>query len=199
MNLKELFDDDGCDKSHRHSYHEVYEPHFEPLRNEKINILEIGIFEGLSTSAFLDYFPNATIYGVDIFTRLNPEDVPVLEHERVKWAKGDSTIMKELPWEDVKFDIIIDDGKHTPEANKLTFENMFPYLKEDGMYFIEDVHPLDIMSDKDWEFHWLRDNPNDFNMEKMNEFLDVVNQYKTARYDLRENNVLDSYIFKVER
>ena len=199
MNLKELFDDYGCDKSYRHSYHEVYEPHFEPLRNEKINILEIGIFEGLSTSAFLDYFPNATIYGVDIFTRLNPEDVPVLEHERVKWAKGDSTIMKELPWEDVKFDIIIDDGKHTPEANKLTFENMFPYLKEDGMYFIEDVHPLDIMSDKDWEFHWLRDNPNDFNMEKMNEFLDVVNQYKTARYDLRENNVLDSYIFKVER
>ena len=89
--LKELFDKFSCDKASRHSYHEIYEPHFEPLKDKEINILEIGIFKGASTAAFTKYFSKAHIYGIDIFERINPEEVPILNHKRVTWMKGDST------------------------------------------------------------------------------------------------------------
>jgi tRNA G46 methylase TrmB len=66
--LLKIFDKHDCDKgSRKHFYNEVYEPHFEKVRNDPINILEIGVFLGESTAAFHEYFPNANIYGIDIF------------------------------------------------------------------------------------------------------------------------------------
>ena len=47
--LANLFNKYDCDKSKKHKYHEVYEPHFLPVRDKKINILEIGTFKGAST------------------------------------------------------------------------------------------------------------------------------------------------------
>ena len=35
--LKAYFDTYGADKGHKHFYHEIYEPLFEPNRNNKIN------------------------------------------------------------------------------------------------------------------------------------------------------------------
>jgi hypothetical protein len=43
--LKELFNKYDCDKSKKHHYDTVYQPEFEPLQNESINILEIGVFK----------------------------------------------------------------------------------------------------------------------------------------------------------
>ena len=90
MSLGKLFRKYRCDKGTKHNYHKVYSELWESLRDKPINFLEIGIFEGLSTKAFLEYFPKAKFYGIDIFTRLTPEDVPVLNNRRVKWIKGDS-------------------------------------------------------------------------------------------------------------
>ncbi len=45
-------------------------------------------------------------------------------------------------WKKIKkknFDLIIDDGLHTNEANISFFENSFKYLKPDGMFIIEDI------------------------------------------------------------
>jgi hypothetical protein len=41
----------------------------------------------------------------------------------------------------IKFDIIIDDGWHYCEAQKKTLVNFFPFLKENGLYIIEDIYP----------------------------------------------------------
>ena len=38
-----------------------------------------------------------------------------------------------------KFDLIVDDGLHTFEANINTFEELFPLLETDGLFFIEDI------------------------------------------------------------
>jgi hypothetical protein len=49
----------------------------------------------------------------------------------------------EKMWQDIKienFDIIIDDGLHTAEANINLFLNSFHKLKKNGIYIIEDVH-----------------------------------------------------------
>ena len=48
-----------------------YIPHYENLfaniRNDVTKVLEIGVETGRSHRMWLEYFPNATIYGFDIF------------------------------------------------------------------------------------------------------------------------------------
>ena len=202
--LKELFNKYGCDKAKKHHYDTVYQPEFEPLQNESINILEIGVFKGESASAWIDFFPNATVYGLDIFVRVSAEDVPILQHPRVKWLKGDSTHPSvsgaiQKAWPDVQFDIIIDDGLHTPEANAQTFKNLFPFVKSTGSYYVEDVWPLDIASQKDLQHYWLQKSPDIYNMLKMNMFLNQIDDKQVERFDLRKlSGQGDSYIIKVQ-
>tara|TARA_X000001382_G_scaffold42867_2_gene28891 strand:+ start:3381 stop:3968 length:588 start_codon:yes stop_codon:yes gene_type:complete len=148
MNLKECFDKYKCDKSWRHHYYKVYEPAFEKRKNDKINFLEVGVLEGRSTKALLDYFPNMTYYGIDIFARVPIEDLKdITENSRVHLLNHDSTSDK-LPsaikeaWGDISFDFIIDDAVHWPEYQIPTFLNCIEFLKGNGYFWIEDCfHP----------------------------------------------------------
>ena len=96
------------------------------------NILEIGVFKGDSIKAWLEFFPNATIYGIDIFKRVRPQDIKVLNDDRVKWLKSDSTniavrdqIKKE--WPRIRFDIIIDDGSHKQSDQLKALNHFYQY------------------------------------------------------------------------
>ena len=202
--LKEIFNKHNCDKSSKHCYDICYEKDFNLIKNDTINILEIGIFKGESMKAWLEYFPNANLYGVDIFDRVKPENIEVLKNSRVKFLKLDSTaenvkniIKKE--W-NVKFDIIIDDGLHTPSANKLTFLNFIDFLKDNGTFYVEDVWPIDKMKKK---FHpWFKKSNrlNEYTIEKYQEFLKEINLYKTEHIDNRSiTKEPDSYIIKVKK
>ena len=202
--LEELFNRYGCDKAVKHNYHTVYEPEFDTIRNESINILEVGVFKGDSVRAWLEFFPNATIYGIDIFTRVKPEDIDVLQHERVKWLKADSTniavrdqIKKE--WPRIRFDIIIDDGLHTPDANAKTLHNLFPLMKKTGRFYVEDVWPLDIMTTKEMGHWWVKKHPERYNILEMNKFTKEIEGKDVKRFDLRaRSGQPDSYIIRVK-
>jgi cephalosporin hydroxylase len=189
--LLTIFDEHKTDKgSKKHFYHHVYEQHFEPIRNEKINILEIGVFKGASTAAFHEYFPNATIYGIDVFSRVPVEEIEILKEERVKWLKGDSldpSIIKlvEETWPGVQFDLIIDDGAHWPEANRLTFKHLIQFLKEGGKYFVEDVWPFNIMDFSDYNHPWVISAADKLNPTAYNKFLAEISPYKHQLYDVR--------------
>jgi hypothetical protein len=37
-------------------------------------------------------------------------------------------------------DIIIDDGGHTPEQQRITLEELLPHLRPGGVYICEDIH-----------------------------------------------------------
>lgn len=198
--LKTLFDRYGCDKATKHKYHRIYEKYMEPRREDPINILEVGVFKGNSIEAWLDYFPNATIYGIDIFVRVQPEKIAALNHPRVKWARGDSTKSADTVglWPDVKFDFIIDDGLHTPMANKATFDNLVGKLAEGGQFFIEDVFPIDRMTPSEMMTPWVRNNPKDYNTAAFAEFMQSANKYKHERYDNRKLSMQpDSYMFVI--
>lgn len=140
MTLLECFDAHGCDKgTSRHRYDRFYEPIFAPVRLAPLRILEIGIFKGASVAAWIAYFPNAEVIGVDTFERVKPQDVPILRHQRVSWWKLDST--QQVP--DIQpVDIVIDDGSHKPHAQLATLGHYRPLLKAAGRYFIEDVIDL---------------------------------------------------------
>lgn len=203
--LKDLFNKYGCDKAKKHRYNVVYDAEFEALKNEPINFLEVGVFKGHSLQAWLDYFPNATFYGIDVFTRVDPKDIPVLQNKRVKWVKADSTktsIRDLLPvvWGDTKFDIILDDGLHTPRANGQTFNNLYRFLKPGGSYYIEDVWPLHIMSEEEKQHWWVQKYPDRYSNSEMEYFMKQVPRSKMVEFDLRsKSGEPDSYILKFEK
>ena len=198
--LANLFNKYDCDKSKKHKYHEVYEPHFLPVKDKKINILEIGTFKGASTQAFHDYFPNAQIYTIDFFQRTKPENLPILNEERVHWLKADtteSTLPRKMrnEWGNIEFDFIIDDGAHWPMANLLTLKNCMPSLVEGGVYFIEDVWPMERMSFDQLNHPWLTGKPDRYNQLDNNQLLSEMDKYSIKRHDLRKKTKHpDSYI-----
>ena len=48
------------------SYLDIYETYFKDIRNQKLNILEIGVRNGNSIRVWEEYFPNSNIFGLDI-------------------------------------------------------------------------------------------------------------------------------------
>ena len=130
--------DKGTEYGDKHNFTETYEKYFKRFKDKKINILEIGINDGSSLKMWYDYFPNATIYGADI------NDKSDLSNERVNCVVLNQSNKEELDEFakniNLTFDIIIDDGSHHISDQQLTFGSIFPLLKEDGIYVIEDLH-----------------------------------------------------------
>ena len=209
--LVKVFDKYKCDKgSLRHRYDRAYEPTLKLIKNQKINLLEIGIFKGTSVQSWVDYLPNAHIFGIDIFVRTDPKDIKIFNHPRVHWCKCDSTVKPTTEFIEMindefestlenKFDIIIDDGKHTHEAQRKTFENFFPFLKPGGVYFIEDVWPFDIMTSQQKQHKWLKLHPDDFSDEQYQKLLDVISPNDYEYHDLRAGHGPDTFIIKIRK
>lgn len=208
MKLRTLFDTHSCDKGHKHGYETVYEPALEALREKgsDAHILEVGVFRGESLNAFVEFLPEANFYGLDIFVRTTPAQLPILKHSNVDWLKQDTTAPSAgqkvaAKWPDVKFDLIIDDGLHTPKANMQTFNNLMPLLADDGVFYIEDVFPLDRMTEDEINsVAWLRTQPEKYNHMDMMNFNNAVDKFKVKRHDLRKaSGQPDSYIVEVRK
>jgi hypothetical protein len=202
--LRKLFDKYDCDKGRKHNYEKVYEQFFEPLKDKEISILEVGIWKGQSLQVFKDYFPNAQIYGIDIFVRTMPEEIDILTNDNVHWAVMDSTNPNcgsklSKIW-DTKFDIIIDDGLHEPEAQAQTLKTLWPLLKPNGSYFVEDIWPWDIMNfEEKTNNSWLSVQNDTYNDSKYNMFLQELKNKRIERFDLRKAGKGDSYVFKLTK
>ncbi len=204
--LELLLNKYGSDKASKHHYHKVYEAEFDGMRNLPINFLEIGIGRGQCIEAMIDFFPNANFYAIDTFRRIDPKDIPVLKNQYVKWARCDpaKTITRELIdtiWSGVKFDIILDNGVHTPRANGQTFNVFYPYLNDEGMYFIESVWPLHIMNEEEKEHSWIQKHPEDYSKLEMDYFMEQIPYAtKATEFDLRASSGYpDSYIIKIDK
>ena len=125
-----------------------YEEKFESIRNDITKVLEIGVETGRSHRMWLEYFPNANIYGFDIFKfgvdELNrlQKDNPYLD--RSIMFKGDqentNDLEKFLSLHGGDFDIIIDDGGHTMKQQQVSLGVLFNAVKPGGYYIIEDLH-----------------------------------------------------------
>ena len=194
--MRECFDRHGCDKGRRHGYERVYEPAFSDVRYEPLYILEVGIYKGASLAAWVDYFPNATIVGIDTFGRIKPSDIPILNHPRVEWHYHDSTMpIVGLLTEYCRlklFDIVIDDGLHTHTSQRKTFECLMPYAVR---YFIEDVWALDYMTPAEKKHKWLKnDGYSDGEYQKL---MNALKPHDVKFHDLRTGYQPDSFIIEV--
>lgn len=156
--LSQLFNKYGSDKD-VNGYSQLYHTLFSNKRSEPIVMLEIGIGTmtvgvpssmvgyglphykpGGSLRAWRDYFINARIIGLDVQPDTQFDDEPRIETYLCDSTKYDDviTFINKL---DLKFDIIIDDGLHYDAAQLATLYNFYPFLKENGIYIIEDIYP----------------------------------------------------------
>lgn len=120
-------------------YFEIYDQHFNRFKNQDVHVLEIGVSHGGSLLMWKDYFgEDAKIYGVDVEYRCKD-----FESDNIKIfiaSQSDRSFLKSLLNELPRIDILIDDGGHTMEQQIITFEELFPYISENGLYLVEDVH-----------------------------------------------------------
>jgi len=201
--LVELFDKYKCDKgSLKHRYDRVYAPALERFCREPFRMLEIGIFKGNSTEAWVEYFPQVEIVAVDIFTRVPMEDVPILKHPRVHGCKCDSLKGPNEQFYDLLgdgFDVIIDDGLHTHEAQHKTFRNFMGYMKDSGQYFIEDVWAYNRMTPEQKMHPWLKRHEPAFSEKEYDELLNITEAYNVTYHDLRQGFDPDTFILEIHR
>lgn len=143
MNLGDLFDKYGSDKATQgegHRYHEVYET---LIPRDTAMLVELGLggsgFNGAwgSARAWLDWLDGGQFIGVDI------EEPPADLCSRFAYYKcdlGDVPSLMALAEAIQGCDVIIDDASHRGDQQRLAFAVLWPALKPDGLYIVEDLH-----------------------------------------------------------
>jgi hypothetical protein len=152
----------GC-----HDYIPGYSMVFDGIRTQVKTVLEIGIGSvengqmcsstgepfsqgyrsGNGLRCWQEYFPNAKIYGIDLYEHKE------LNYDRIKTFVADQYDTEQMNYviQEINelLDIIIDDGSHFGEHQMFSFMLLSQYLSPNGIYVIEDIHPDNIESFKD--------------------------------------------------
>ena len=125
-----------------HFYEDFYPQFVDPLRClEDLAFLEIGIASGYSLRMWREYFTgNMTLHFADV-------SQPTLAHQlpgtKVWIADATKeTALKKIAAQTPKgaFDLIVDDGSHSPRDVRATFMLAFPMLRPGGILAIEDLN-----------------------------------------------------------
>jgi hypothetical protein len=120
-------------------YFDIYDRHFARFRGQAVNVLEVGIYAGGSLEMWREYFgPKVELFGVDIEPACKAS-----EKDGTRIFIGDQAdpffwagVKLQVP----KLDIVIDDGGHTPEQQRVTMDQLLPHLRRGGVYCCEDIH-----------------------------------------------------------
>jgi len=134
--LHGLFKRHGTDKAH-HRYAVPYTRFLANLREDPITFMEIGVKNGKSLASWKEYFPMATIIGIDIDAQCKS-----FESDRVKVCIGDQSdkeFLAQVSKDHGPFDVIIDDGSHESFDQQLSLGCLWDSLNPSGIYIIEDL------------------------------------------------------------
>lgn len=112
-------------------------------------MVELGVDQGGGTSFFLKRYRPEALLAIE----LSPNPVPVLmsflakhdpqQNVRIHWGVDQADDV-EIPrlvsdlFGDEALDLVVDDASHDLISTTKTFELLFPLLREDGLYIIED-------------------------------------------------------------
>jgi len=176
------------------------------MRDDKIKLLEIGIFNGKSIAMWADYFSNGTIYGIDqdlikfeynISTLFEQGAFKSKKLTHIYADRYDLHVTDFLPNNDVKiikcntlsenfemmikylgdFNIIIDDGNHNAQSQCRNFELLFEKITPGGMYIIEDIiQPTEFYSPEYFTLYFDKDA--DVNKLKYDHIAGIINKNK---------------------
>ena len=178
--LCEIMGRHQSDKGHKniqhsgHNYTLFYYSIFKELRDKKLRIFELGLGTnninlpsnmgangrpGASLYGWKEFFFNSEIFGADIDTGIlfNTDKIKTFYCDQI----NKETIEKMWNEKDLQdnFDIIVEDGLHSFNANVCFFENSIHKLKPNGYFIIEDIITpggtnLFIKQIKEWEIQY---------------------------------------------
>lgn len=122
-----------------HDYLRHYERFLQDFRDKELTVIEFGCFEGASLRLWEDYFPKATIYGVDIVP-----DVQKYVTDRINIVIGNA--VHQDTYDAIEQDlngkqpsVIIDDASHAWSEQRITLMMFWKMLAPGGVYIIEDL------------------------------------------------------------
>lgn len=154
-------------------YFSIYDKYFKKFRNTDAVILEIGVQNGGSTQMWKKYFgKDAKIIGVDIDERCRS-----VADEQITIEIGsqdDVEFWKYFKEKYPRVDVLIDDGGHTMAQQIITFQQMFPHLRDEGIYLCEDV------GTSYWSSYGGGNHPNTF-IEFTKRLIDEINAFDIQR------------------
>ena len=129
-----------------HYFTEFYDEYYSQLIGTHPVLLEIGVWLGSSIKMVNEYFSgDCEIYCIDIDENFyeNIKDLGDNIHF-YKLDQGNeeelNNFKNEMENNDIKFDIILDDGSHRINHQMLTYFVFRKLLKSTGIYIIEDLH-----------------------------------------------------------
>jgi len=152
--LRNRFDSFGSDKGSYHRYSNLYAALLFPkLEKPALRILEIGMgtnrgsvpsnmgakgSPGASLRAWSSLNSSVVVWGLDVDEKIMFSEERIFTHTVDQlnvgtWARLPLALLSE------KFDLIVDDGLHSPLANLNTLHQASSLLKPDGVLVIEDV------------------------------------------------------------
>lgn len=127
-----------------HDYARHYDFAFDSIRNNPIKIVEVGVGSAESIQSWLDYFPKAQVFGVDIVHDTNVWNTPGEKPApRYTFVTGDQS--SEDFWiafvakHGSDWDVFIEDGSHMIWHVIPCFKFMWPHVKSGGYYCVEDT------------------------------------------------------------
>lgn len=126
-----------------HNYSPLYDYLFKHMRDEELNIFEVGIYHGDSVKSWKEYFPKSKIYVGDVNNEFFSH-VENIDNVQCFHCDQDNPHSIRNMWMsdelvNLEFDIIMDDGKHEFIPNLNFFKESIHKLKKGGIFIIEDL------------------------------------------------------------
>lgn len=176
----------GTDKSSaEHNYLNKYEFFLSKWKNKRFNMLELGVFRGASIKMWGEFFPNATIYAVDV-----DPDTQKYTMENKKVIIADLSLYQNISELSIlKPDIIVDDASHMWRHQIMALLVLFDSLPHGGIYIVEDIET----SFKGYEHSFYNDAS-----VTCYDFLSAIAEVVTSNEYLRDNVSASVYEFADE-
>jgi hypothetical protein len=150
----------GSDKAReRHNYTTVYNSLFTELRSQRVNFFELGIGTnnprlastmgetgrpGASLRGWAEFFKVGSIVGADIDRAILFKEDRITTYFCDQLSRTSITKLWAEPSLSEEFDVVIEDGLHTFEANISFLESSIHKVRRGGYYIVEDVREEDL-------------------------------------------------------
>jgi hypothetical protein len=122
-------------------YFDIYDHLLGHLYGNNITYVEIGVQHGGSLEIARKLFgTESVIVGVDIDPNCKSLETEGFAQSIIIGSQVDEECLNQIVSAAPEIDVLIDDGSHVQSHMITTFINLFPKIKENGIYIIEDTH-----------------------------------------------------------
>jgi len=120
-------------------YLDIYPRILRGWSGRNLNFLEIGVYKGGSLDLWKGFFgAQARLTFIDIDPACKALEIPGTRIEI--GDQSDAAFLTDLADRHGPFDLVIDDGGHQMNQQRISFATLWPHLADGGLYVVEDTH-----------------------------------------------------------